>query len=161
MINVLFVCLGNICRSPLAEAIFTDLVNKRGLQNHIAADSCGTSNYHIGEDPDPRSIQSAQNQGVPISHKGRQLHKSDFEEFEYILPMDSSNLRNTLDKMKKSTDPISKVQLMREYDPEGKGEDVPDPYYGGEQGFENVFQMLHRSCEQLLDVIVKEHSLDT
>ena len=159
MINVLFVCLGNICRSPLAEAIFKDHVKRRGLSSQISADSCGTSNYHIGENPDPRSVQSAHNHGIPISHKGRQLAITDFEDFDYILPMDAANLRDTIARMQQARDPKADVRLMREFDAQGKGEDVPDPYYGGEQGFENVYQMLDRSCSALLDHILAQHQL--
>jgi len=154
MTKVLFVCLGNICRSPLAEGIFRQMTKSRGLENEILCDSCGTSNYHIGSEPDERTRANANVNGVKLYHKARQFKASDFEEFDYIMPMDASNFRNiTVFPQAKTTK--ATLQLMREYDPEGKGLDVPDPYYGGEQGFQEVFDILNRSCASLLDQILQ------
>ncbi|HCW09044.1 MAG TPA: protein tyrosine phosphatase, partial [Cytophagales bacterium] len=139
--KILFVCLGNICRSPLAEAIFNDKIAKCGLQDSFIADSCGTSNYNIGDWPDPRTIKSANKHQVPISHFARQLTRADLDNFDLILAMDSYNLGDILSMASMETK--DKVKLMRSYDPEGEG-DVPDPYHGRESDFENVFQILDR-----------------
>lgn len=156
MINVLFVCLGNICRSPLAEAIFADMIRRQGLQDQVSTDSCGTSNYHIGENPDPRSVQTAHNHAIPINHKGKQLVEHDFRTFEYIVPMDSSNLLHCVAMQSRVPQSQTKVVLMRDYDQLSPGADVPDPYYGGDRGFEEVYEMLHRACNKLLEEIKAE-----
>ncbi len=152
-IKVLFVCLGNICRSPLAEAIFKHKVKERGLEHQIEADSCGTSNYHIGDNPDPRTIANAKKNGVSINHCGRQLSVEDIESFDYILAMDSSNFSN-IHRLLKDEKHKPKIQMMRDYDPQGKG-DVPDPYYGGEKGFQEVFDILDRTMDRFLDKLAE------
>lgn len=154
-IKVLFVCLGNICRSPLAEAIFKKKVRERDLNAFIEADSCGTSNYHIGDSPDPRTIANARKNGVTIDHCGRQLTITDIEHFDYIMAMDRSNLRNILSLLD-GDNHKHKVKLMREFDPLESGE-VPDPYYGGEQGFQEVYEILDRTMETFLDHLEAEH----
>lgn len=156
MINILFVCLGNICRSPLAEAIFKHKVMERGLSGKIHTDSAGTASYHIGEDPDERSIRIAVQYSIPISHKGRQFHYTDGKNFNYIMAMDASNHRDILHEIAERHEGL---YLMRDFDPEGKGEDVPDPYYGGDEGFENIYRILDRSLEAFLDFIVEKHQL--
>jgi protein-tyrosine phosphatase len=154
-VKVLFVCLGNICRSPLAEAIFKDKIKRRGFDSWIEADSCGTSNYHIGDTADPRTIANAIRNGITIDHLGRQLCVDDLNDFDYILAMDSSNHVNIL-RLADSDQHKNKVQLMREYDPHGKG-DVPDPYYGGEKGFQEVFDILDRTMENFLKHLEEKH----
>lgn len=143
--KVLFVCLGNICRSPLAEGIMKRKIESAGLADQITIDSCGTSNYHIGDKPDVRTRSNAKMNGVELSHLGRQLTVNDLEEFDYILAMDRSNYQNIL-RLRNAEQYSPKIKLMREFDPE-PGDDVPDPYYGGEQGFQDVFDILNRSVD--------------
>ncbi|UXX80038.1 low molecular weight phosphotyrosine protein phosphatase [Reichenbachiella carrageenanivorans] len=144
MTKVLFVCLGNICRSPLGEAIFNHKV--KGLS--MEADSAGTAAYHVGENPDHRSIEVARAHGVPISHKARKFVAEDFDRFDYILAMDRNNFR---DMKALAAGSAKNLYLLRGFDPEADGDlDVPDPYYGGYDGFENVFQMVSRSVDQLI-----------
>lgn len=157
-ISVLFVCLGNICRSPLAEGIFRDKVQKAGLEDQFEIDSCGTSNYHIGSLPDPRTRSNALENGIDLQSRGRQFDRRDFERFDYILPMDRSNFRN-IQGLEPRHDAPYTLRLMREYDVEGKGQDVPDPYYGGERGFQDVFDILDRSTDRLLESLRSKHNL--
>lgn len=143
--KVLFVCLGNICRSPLAEGIMKSKIESAGFADVLTVDSCGTSNYHIGDKPDARTRTNARMNGVELSHLGRQLTIEDLEEFDYILAMDRSNYHNIL-KLSSAEKYSFKIKLMREFDPE-PGDEVPDPYYGGEQGFQDVFDILDRSVD--------------
>jgi protein-tyrosine phosphatase len=147
MKKVLFVCLGNICRSPLAEAIFRHKVKAKGLTDIYYAESCGTANYHIGSQPDHRTIRNALKNGVAIDHACRQLCTDDFEKFDEIFVMDQSNYSNAL---RLAGIHQSKLKMMRTFDPHGKDEEVPDPYYGEEKDFQNVFEILDRSIEQYL-----------
>jgi protein-tyrosine phosphatase len=151
-IKVLFVCLGNICRSPLAEAVFKDKIKNKNLEQFFEVDSCGTSDYHIGQQPDKRTISNALKNGVTIDHCGRQFTVNDLEKFDYIFAMDKSNQHNIL-RLLKDEKHRKKVMLMREFDTVGKGEEVPDPYYGGEKNFQEVFEMLSRSTENFLNQI--------
>jgi len=156
-IKVLFVCLGNICRSPLAEGIFRQRLVDRGLDSFFEIDSCGTAAYHIGEPPDGRSLANAQKNGVNYRHLGRQVKKSDFQKFDYILAMDASNHRNLMDIRPKNA--AATMMMMRDFDDQRSGDDVPDPYYGGEDGFQHVFEVLDESVNQLIDHLVENHKL--
>lgn len=156
-IHVLFVCLGNICRSPLAEAIFKHKVKQKGWSDRIEADSCGTGNYHIGDAPDPRTLANAKENGITIDHCGRQLIRQDLVDFDYILAMDKSNYRNIL-LLLDNEEHSPKVRLMREFDPEGKGE-VPDPYFGEEKGFQEVFDILDRTMDEFLNYLEQQYMM--
>jgi protein-tyrosine phosphatase len=153
--KILFVCLGNICRSPLAEAVFKHKVKAKGLDHLFEIDSCGTGNYHIGDPPDPRTIANAKKNGVVIEHLGRQLCDDDLAYFDVILAMDNKNLRSIL-SLRSAEEYMHKVKLMREFDPSEKGGEVPDPYYGGEKNFQEVFEMLDRTADALLNELMVE-----
>lgn len=159
MVKVLFVCLGNICRSPLAEGVFKYKVEQENLSEKIFVDSAGTSGWHIGESPDARSIEVAEQNGISLDSFGRAAVSEDFEEFDYILAMDSNNYADLKSLPGSSKPEAAKLYLMRDFDDIGKGQDVPDPYYGGDDGFQYVFELLDRSCQNLLDQIVDDHQL--
>jgi protein-tyrosine phosphatase len=149
-IKVLFVCLGNICRSPLAEAVFKHKIKEKGLEDRFEADSCGTANYHIGDTPDPRTIANARKNGVTIKHLGRQLSERDLAYYDHIFAMDNSNLRN-IQRLSNAGQYSEKIRLMRDFDTVGTGGEVPDPYYGHERDFQEVFEILDRSTEALIE----------
>ena len=142
-VRVLFVCLGNICRSPLGAAILKKKIHDEGMQAWVEVDSCGTSDYHIGAGADPRTIASADKHGVPIDHCARQLTREDLEVFDFVLAMDKSNYHNIL-KLAPGKDVRHKIRLMREFDPGSRGTEVPDPYHGGEREFQEVYEILDR-----------------
>ncbi len=149
--SVLFVCLGNICRSPLAEGIFTSLVVEAGLEDRFEIESAGTGAWHVGERPDARAEMVANQHGVDLVSEARQITEEDLHRFDYVIAMDRENLRN-IQRMADASDADAQIHLLREFDPEGDaGAEVPDPYYGGASGFENVYEMVHRSCRALLD----------
>jgi len=149
-VKVLFVCMGNICRSPTAHGVFEDIVEKQGLSHLIEVDSAGTHAYHIGEEPDQRSQQTAQQRGVKLDHlRARKAIADDFEIFDYVLAMDNDNLYSLtqicpdqhMDKLKLFLDFAPQLKPIRE---------VPDPYYGGSRGFENVFDLIEQASQGLL-----------
>ncbi|MBN2527026.1 MAG: low molecular weight phosphotyrosine protein phosphatase [Deltaproteobacteria bacterium] len=148
--NVMFVCMGNICRSPLAHAVFEDMVQKASLEDAFKIESSGTIGYHVGELPDARMRETARRHGVKMIHRARQLKKKDLDDYDMILAMDKENLSN-IRKLATSEAHLQKIQLFRNFDPNATGgAEVPDPYYGGDDGFEHVFQIVQRTCEQLL-----------
>ncbi|NJX14598.1 low molecular weight protein-tyrosine-phosphatase [Tamlana crocina] len=143
MTKILMVCLGNICRSPLAEGILKSKLPSKGF----TVDSAGTAAYHIGSTPDQRSVAVARKHGLDISKlRGRQFEIEDFDRFDFIYVMDSSNFQNVI-KLARNDNDISKVNMiLNEVHPK-KDFEVPDPYYGGDQGFENVYNMLNEACD--------------
>ena len=159
MLKVLFVCLGNICRSPLAEGIFKQKVRESKLTDKIYVESAGTSGWHIGDSPDPRSIEVAEKNGIYLDSFGRKAISKDFAEFDYILAMDTNNYADLRRLPGSSKSGAAQLFLMRDFDDIGKGKDVPDPYYGGDDGFSYVFELLDISCQNLLEKIKKDHQL--
>lgn len=163
MINILFVCLGNICRSPIAEATFRELVKKRGLQDTISCDSAGTAGYHIGQLPDQRTMKNAEKHGLKLTHRGRKLSAADLDAFDHIVVMDEANFKDVNDfyyKTKHKTPSADKLFLLRDHDPETRGiSEVPDPYYESEPFFEDVYQIVWRSNEALLDYLIEKHQI--
>jgi protein-tyrosine phosphatase len=157
-VRVCFVCLGNICRSPTAEGIFRTLVEETGLGGAIEIDSAGTAAYHVGEIPDPRSRATAEARGVRLASRARRFSASDFARFDYVLAMDADNER-ALARLAPSEEARAKVLRLRRFDPKSDDLDVPDPYYGGERGFEEVFEICEAACRGLLEHLVAEHEL--
>lgn len=156
-ISVLMVCLGNICRSPMAEGAFRRLLEEEGLRDRVKVDSAGTGSWHVGESPDIRSVRTAAARGVTLSGHARQVQPEDFRKFDYIVAMDLENLED-LEEFRNGVGGDAALYLLREFDPDGgPGAEVPDPYYGGPRGFEDVFDMVERSCRGLLAYIIEEH----
>jgi protein-tyrosine phosphatase len=160
-VRVLFVCLGNICRSPTAEALMRAKVRDAGLQRQIDIDSAGTGSWHVGEPPDPRAVRAARARGVELESYARQVGREDFEEFDLILAMDYDNL-SVLERLAPEGRTSAELRLLREFEPpnhrsdsDGSGRraemDVPDPYYGGGEGFDRVVELLEACCDGLLE----------
>lgn len=149
MTRVLFVCLGNICRSPTAEGVFQQALARAGLTQRIDIDSCGVGDWHVGKAPDPRAQAAARRRGVDISHlRARQLTVNDFHAFDYVLGMDRDNLAAI--RALQPAESQAKTGLLLEY--AGlPNTDVPDPYYGGEEGFEQVLDMIEQASAGLID----------
>lgn len=157
MVRVLFVCLGNICRSPTAEGVFRDLVRREGLADRISTDSCGTSDWHIGNPPDSRACAEAKRRGIDLDDlRARQVHTSDFQTFDYVLGMDDSNISN----LTAICPPAyrDRIRLFLSFAPDIDRHDVPDPYYGGPDGFRDVFDMIDQASRGLLNDIRMHHA---
>ncbi len=149
--KILTVCLGNICRSPMAEGILRQLAHDRGLA--ITTDSAGTGDYHVGEEPDSRAMDCMDEHGVSIRDlRARQFKASDFEEFDLILAMDASNLSNML-KLAPDALAVKNARLVMDFAPDHELREVPDPYFGGDEGFEEVHAMLMEACNKVLDQV--------
>ena len=159
MIKVLFVCLGNICRSPLAEAIFNSKLKDAGMDTQVKCDSAGTSDFHIGELPDERTIKCATKHKLPIRHRGRQVNRTDFRDFDYILAMDDNNLRNLNNLKVRYGFGGKEIHLMRDFVAETQGLPVPDPYYGNEEGFEEIYHILDEALDSFLNQVKATHHL--
>jgi protein-tyrosine phosphatase len=156
-VRVLFVCLGNICRSPTAEGVMRALVSREGLEGAIVVESAGTGAWHVGGPPDARAAEAARAHGVALDGTARQVRPQDFEDFDYLVAMDRENLR-ALRSLARGEEQRSKVRLLREFDPASAGGaedagdlDVPDPYYGGADGFDDVFELVRAACVGLLE----------
>ncbi len=159
--RLLFVCMGNICRSPLAEAIFGSLAEERGVRAAFTLDSCGTGAWHAGQGPDPRTVDVARRYGLGLDHVARQIDpRRDFDRFDLLLVMDRSNYAHVVEL---EPDRRVMVRMMRSFDSaagdgrvgrEQRGPDVPDPYHGGADGFEKMYWILHGACAGLLDEVL-------
>ena len=155
-INILFVCLGNICRSPLGEGICKHQVEKRSLSGVIEVDSCGTGAWHVGEPPHVESQKIAKKNGIDISsQRARKLKAKDSTLFTHFIAMDQSNKSDMENVLKGDL----RIHCLREFDTDGSSLDVPDPYFGGPEGFIEVFDIIDRSVEKLLDSVCEEYSL--
>ena len=156
-VSVLFVCLGNICRSPTAEGVFRHLVQQEGHDSWIRTDSAGTHAYHIGKQPDSRAQQTARNRGIDLSDlRGRKAISNDFHEFDYVLAMDDDNFQNLQSICPAGLE--DKLSLFLDFSNEYSETQVPDPYYGGDQGFEHVFDLVESASRGLLEDIKKRFS---
>lgn len=149
-VGVLFVCMGNICRSPLARALFQHQSAARGVADRLHIDSCGTGAWHVGHSADPRTLMVAQSHGIPISHTARQYREEDAGMFEHIIAMDRANLR----ALEQLGCPAGVAKLLRTFDPGAEHDEVPDPYYGGPEGFERMYEMIDRACRHLLERVL-------
>ena len=153
-ISVLFVCLGNICRSPAAEAIFINLIEKKGLTDRFFVDSAGTGSWHIGKKADSRMRIAAERRDLNILSRARQINKTDFEEFNYIIAMDNSNFRNIQDlKNRTSSNNFASIKKIQTFRSIFNEQEVPDPYFGGEDGFDHVLDILEDSVGGFLESI--------
>ena len=153
--RLLFVCLGNICRSPTAEGTMRALVEEAGLGRQVQLDSAGTGAWHVGEPPDRRAIAAARARGIELHGAAREVTRTDFDDFDLVLAMDRSNMR-ALRRLAPSEEAREKVRLLREFDPASAGAtdlDVPDPYYGAAGGFDEVLDLVQAACAGLLDYI--------
>lgn len=153
--KILFVCLGNICRSPLAEALFNKHIQEIAPDSNIIGESAGTSGMHVGEAPDPRTLANAKKHGLEISHKGRQFKVADLDKYDKILTMDDSNLNNVL-KLASNPQQKEKVYKIRQFDIPPTDLEVPDPWYGGDEGFEKVYRILDKATKNLALGLLKE-----
>jgi protein-tyrosine phosphatase len=153
-VGVLFVCTGNICRSPTAQGQFEKLINERRIAHRFHVDSVGIEDYHIGAAPDSRSIQAAKTRGIALAHlQARQLSRADFAQFDFLLAMDSGHLRHLRRQMPAGLVNPPKLALLLDYASGFGGQDVPDPYYGGPQDFERVLDLVEAGCEGLYKAI--------
>jgi protein-tyrosine phosphatase len=158
-VRICFVCLGNICRSPTAEAVMRHLVKQAGLDGAVQIESAGTGDWHVGNPRDRRARETGQARGVPLSGRAQQFTAADFQRFDYVLAMDEANLAD-LRQMAPGPGERGKVTLLRSYEPGAPPDaEVPDPYYGGAQGFEQVFDICEAACAGLLERLRREHGL--
>jgi len=157
-IHVLFVCMGNICRSPVAEGIFLHLIRERGIADRFVVDSAAIGDWHLGHPADPRSQDVARRNGIELACTSRQVDRTvDFDKFDWIIGMDRQNFRDLENLSPRAH--LGKIHLIREFDPEAEPgaafpAEVDDPYYGGPQGFDSMYTILRRSCENFLDTLL-------
>lgn len=153
--RVLFVCLGNICRSPLAQTVFEKIVEKNGVTGNFEVDSAGLGDWHVGNKADSRMRSHAEKRGYNITHRARQVQKDDLEKFDYIVAMDEQNVRG-LNALARSDKQRGKIIRMRDFLSKYESNIIPDPYYGGPEDFEHVIDLLEDSCEGFYQFTSKE-----
>ena len=159
MVSVCFVCLGNICRSPTAEGVMRHLVREAGLEKSILVDSAGTGSWHVGESPDRRASTAGRKRGIDVSGAARQFRRADFARFDYVLAMDVANY-DDLVELAPNAEGREKIHLLRSFDPASPANAaVPDPYYGGDEGFDEVVDLCLAACRPLLERIRREHGI--
>lgn len=156
MIGVLFVCLGNICRSPIAEGIFRHLIEEQGLTHHFQTDSAGTASYHIGELPDKRARQVCREKGIILTHKARAVDQQDINAFHYLIAMDHNNKRDLKTFFEEAS--TSNLMLFGEW--QNTPIVIPDPYYGDLQGFYDVYDLVEKQTQQFLEHLCVTHAID-
>ena len=157
-VSVLLVCLGNICRSPLGEGVLAHRLAEEDLSDRVRVDSAGTGAWHEGEPPDPRSAEVALRHGIPLRGRARRVRAEDFHEFDYIFAMDRSNLRD-LRHLEREGGGDAVLALFRDFDPQEDGDlDVPDPYSGGAEGFDLMFEIIDRTCPAFVEHLLSELS---
>lgn len=157
-IRVLFVCLGNICRSPLAEAVFRHQVAERGWTDRFEIDSAGTSGWHRGAPPDARSAETARRRGITLTGASRRVTGADLRRCDYVIAMDAGN-RDALEELRAATGGTAELRLLREFEPGARSLDVPDPYYGGPRGFDDVHDIVERATAGFLAHVAAERGL--
>jgi low molecular weight protein-tyrosine phosphatase len=155
MVRVLFICMGNICRSPIAQGVFEDLVRREGLEDEVFVDSAGTGRWHVGSLPDERAQRSASSRGLDLSaQRARQVSSDDCHDFDYVLTMDEQNYRAVAALCRGGS---AVVRPFLDYAPDRPETEVPDPYYGGPEGFEHVLDLVEEASEGLLEEIKRKH----
>ncbi len=154
--QILFVCLGNICRSPAAESVFIHLIKEQGIEDYYHVDSAGTGSWHVGSQADSRMKDAAKTRGIVIKSIARQITREDLQKFDLILTMDNENLSSVMSLAEELDSNLTKkIKPILSYASASKLVEVPDPYYGGEQGFENVLDLLEDSCKGLLKELIR------
>ena len=144
--NIIFICMGNICRSPMAEGVFLHKLRKHGIQHQFTVDSAGTGGWHSGDAPDHRSSRTARSRGIVLPSRARQVTTRDFDEFDLLICMDEENAMN----LERMGCPPEKIRLLMSYHPESEYREVPDPYYGGEEGFELMYELIDQAVDRML-----------
>jgi protein-tyrosine phosphatase len=157
-LRLCFVCLGNICRSPTAEGIMLHLIERHALSARFSIESAGTAAYHVGEPPDRRTLRTAEARGVVLPSRARCFEREDFARFDYVIAMDRNNHAALLN-LATTPEERAKVHLLRSFDRQADHHDVPDPYYGGDDGFEHVFDVCELACVSLLAELRTRHGL--
>ena len=153
--KILFVCLGNICRSPAAEGVFNQKIKDRALEKLFVVDSAGTGGWHVGNLPDPRMRETALARGIELTSRSRKIEETDLYEFDHILVMDKDNLNSVKSLIKDYKNPVnSKIKLILSYSKNSQLDEVPDPYYGGQNGFDKVIDLLEDAMDGLIDSLI-------
>ena len=153
--KILFVCLGNICRSPAAEGIFNQKIKERDLKHFFVVDSAGTGGWHVGNLADPRMRATALSRGIELSSRSRQIEENDLYEFDHILVMDKDNLQAVKSLIQDKQELVnSKIKLILSYSKDSQLDEVPDPYYGGQNGFDKVIDLLDDAMDGLIDSLM-------